>query len=96
MPTHNKAGIDFDTMKTADGRDARAVFNADKSIVHNPTATDERKEEALKEMHAFEDAERHTAAGYKGTILNPNRDDHTKAAAAERLVRLPHFQDEPK
>ncbi|GAA6004185.1 hypothetical protein JCM10207_002471 [Rhodosporidiobolus poonsookiae] len=99
MVTHNQAGIDFDQHppRTADGRDAnKAVFNQDKRIAHSSLETDKHKKAAQAEMHRFEEAERKTAEGYSGTILNPARSDSAKLAAAEKLVHLPHWTDESR
>ncbi|KAG0658935.1 hypothetical protein C6P46_005555 [Rhodotorula mucilaginosa] len=95
MPTHNQAGIDFDSLKTSDGHDAQDVYAKDRGIAHNPRETEEHKEHAREEIHKMVEAERHTAAGLKGTILNPRASDHEKAVAAERLVLLPDWEDEP-
>ncbi|GAA5864826.1 hypothetical protein JCM3774_004242 [Rhodotorula dairenensis] len=95
MPTHNQAGIDFDALTTSDGRKAQDVYAKDRGIAHNPRESEEHKEHAREELHKMVEAERRTAAGLKGTILNPHASDHDKAVAAERLVRLPHWEDEP-
>ncbi|GAA5874401.1 hypothetical protein JCM8547_005388 [Rhodosporidiobolus lusitaniae] len=98
MVTHNQAGIDFDQHppRTADGRDANRIYTNDRGVVHNPRESDEHKKLALDEMHKFEEAERRTAEGYEGTILNPARPDAVKLTAAEKLATLPHWHEETK
>ncbi|GAA5976391.1 hypothetical protein JCM11641_005999 [Rhodosporidiobolus odoratus] len=93
-----QVGIDFDQNppRTADGKDATRQYATDRGIVHNPRESDEHKQAATNEMHAFEEAERRTAEGYRGTIFNPNRPDHVKLGVAEKLANLPHFSEETR
>ncbi|BGP18293.1 hypothetical protein JCM10213v2_006354 [Rhodosporidiobolus nylandii] len=84
--TRNQAGIDFDQHppRTADGRDASQVYAADRGIA------------AMEEMRIFEEAERRTLEGYRGTILDPLAPDHVKHGVAEKLANLPHWTEETR
>ncbi|GAA6037409.1 hypothetical protein JCM8097_008555 [Rhodosporidiobolus ruineniae] len=96
MPTHNRAGIDFNQHppRLEDGKDANRVYQGNKGVINNPNESDEHKKTAQDEMHRFEEAERRTTEGYRGTMQNPNRPVQTKVDAATKLAELPHWSEE--
>ncbi|GAA5933904.1 hypothetical protein JCM10213_008466 [Rhodosporidiobolus nylandii] len=64
---------------------------------HPPRTADGRDASAaMEEMRIFEEAERRTLEGYRGTILDPLAPDHVKHGVAEKLANLPHWTEETR
>ncbi|GAA6004244.1 hypothetical protein JCM10207_002502 [Rhodosporidiobolus poonsookiae] len=81
------------------------AYQSYRGIVHNSRESDENKKARHRfsslplfpeEMRRFEEAERRTAEGYRGALLNPARSDTVKRAVAAKLERLPHWSAETK
>ncbi|BGP18270.1 hypothetical protein JCM10213_007901 [Rhodosporidiobolus nylandii] len=96
--TRNQAGIDFDRHppRVHNGRDATRVYATDQEVVSNPNESDEHKQAAADEMRSFEEAERRTADGYKGTVYEPLAPAKTKRDYAGKIGDLPKWTEEVK